>query len=381
MGGHGSSDIVLSAADYGLVLEHVDPDPAFSPALHAGVVDGLFLRFRMSDEAATELMFGIVNAIGCGPARRIAQALERVASNLGEQLERRGVKFEFDPLEIVRATAVHNRTPQADLGGFSPEQLHLLFSNDWRMETPGLQLRRDAPLEALNGARVLHNARALLAALSDEAARATAAGNLNRAFVGGMIAAMRWRDGVVEELFRWNKVVNERDVRSLHELRVILELAGLVVCRRGRFAATRAGRAAQSVGGAGELFADLVHTTFRRFNLGYHDRLPQTPAFQDTVAFPLAVLSREPRQWRSATDLLPRLLLPSVAETIPATPDYDVRGALVRLRLIEPLEGLGLLECRRKRDSSTYHLDELVAVRRTPLFDRVIGFDWGRGER
>jgi hypothetical protein len=192
-----------------------------------------------------------------------------------------------------------------------------------------------------------------------------------------MIDAMRWRDGVIEELFRWNKVVNERDVRPLHELRVILELAGLAKRKQGRFATTRAGRAALAEDRAGALFAELVHTTFRRFNLGYHDRLPATQAFQDTIAFPLAVLSREPPQWRPASDLLPRLLLPSVAETILAMPYLDTHVTLVRLRLIEPLDGLGLLECRRVRHRTTYYLDELVAVKRTPLFDRVFGFDWG----
>jgi hypothetical protein len=377
MGGDESRDLVLSAADYGLVLEHVEPDPDISPALRAGVVDGMFLRFRMSDEVAAALMFEVINAVGCGPERRVAQALERVAANIRGQLERRGVQFEFDPLEIIRAAASHNRTPQADLGGFTPEQLHILFSNDWRTETPGLLLRRDAPLASLGGSRILHNARVLLAALSDNGVRSTEAGNLNRAFVSEMITAMQWRDGVVEDLFRWNKVVNERDVRPLHDLRVILELAGMAGRKRARFALTRAGREALAEDRAGALFAELIHTTFRRFNLGYHDRLPETRAFQDTIAFPLAVLSREPPQWRPAADLLPRLLLPSVAATIPAMPYIDTHSALVRLRLIEPLEELGLLECRRVRHRSSYHLDELLAVRRTPLFDHVIGFDWG----
>lgn len=377
MGGRETGDLVLSAADYGLVLEHVEPDPDFTPALRAGVVDGLFLRFRMSDEAVAALMFGVISAIGFGPERRVSQALERVAANLGEQLKRRGVQLEFDPLKVVRAAASFNRTPQADLGGLTPEQLHRLFSNDWRPETPGLRLRRDAPLESLGGSRVLYNARVLLEALSGDGVRATEAGNLNRAFVGEMLDVMRWRDGVVEELFRWNKVVNERDVRSLHDLRMILDLAGLAKRKRGRFAATRAGRAALAENRAGALFADLVHTTFRRFNLGYHDRLPEAREFQDTIAFPLAVLSREPPQWRPAADLLPRLLLPPIAEMIPAMPYLDTHDTLVRLRLIEPLEGLGLLECRHARDRSTYHFDELVSVRRTPLFDHVIEFDWG----
>lgn len=145
-----------------------------------------------------------------------------------------------------------------------------------------------------------------------------------------MLGAMRWREGFVEDVVRWNKVINERDVWPLHELRVILKLAGLIRNRKGRFAPTRAGRDANTNEHAGVLFAKLFHTTFCKFNLGFRDRWPEVSDFQATIAYPLAVLARD-------------------AE-----------------------------DCRRVRGETTYLLDTLTEVRRTRLFDLAISIDIDR---
>ncbi len=137
MGADGRAGLLLSAADYKLVLELVDPAPAVAAALHAGVVEGMFLRFPMSDEAVVELTLATANAIGSCRRQSHERALGCLVTNIIGQLARRGVRLGFDPLEAVRAQAAYNRTPQADLGGFSPEQLHYLFSNDWQATTPG----------------------------------------------------------------------------------------------------------------------------------------------------------------------------------------------------------------------------------------------------
>ncbi len=62
------------------------------------------------------------------------------------------------------------------------------------------------PLQHLADATVVHNARSLLLALGKKGTRATARGNLNRVFVGEMVAALRWPAGFVDDLFYFNSV-------------------------------------------------------------------------------------------------------------------------------------------------------------------------------
>ena len=69
----------------------------------------------------------------------------------------------------------------------------------------------------------------------------TAAGNLSRATVSAMEAAMTWPDHDPADVRRCRKVLNEADYRQLHFTRALAELAGLVEQDRGRLRAEPAG--------------------------------------------------------------------------------------------------------------------------------------------
>lgn len=367
-------ELRLTADDYNLILESTRLSPAPEVALRAGVVDGMFLRFEMETEVGSELLVDMMNAALASTDRRRRLVLERLIRKVTDELSGEGLAFEQDPLHLVRSSGQQNREPRQELGGFSPHQVRTLLDNDWRPDTPGLQLREDVPPRLLARSDVLHDARLMLTALAAGSTPATSAGNLNRAFVVEMIAVMRWHDECLEGNRLHKKVLNESDARRLHELRLILELADLIVGRRSRFELTDRGRELAAKDRMGALLTLLFETMFRTFNLGYHDRLPDLPAFQSTIAFPLAVLAREPSGWRQFPPLVPRLFLPAVDELIPEDDIMDYRENVLTWRLIDRLAALGLVDLRFVEDRRRY-LRRPAELRRTPLFDSFLHFE------
>jgi hypothetical protein len=56
----------------------------------------------------------------------------------------------------------------------------------------------------------------------------TDTGNLSRAVVGEMCGIIEWPDYDKDELFRYNKVINEPDFFPLHFLRILVQTAKLL---------------------------------------------------------------------------------------------------------------------------------------------------------
>jgi len=369
-------EIRLTADDYNLLLQYADLSPDPQHALRAGVVDGMVLRFEMSPEVGGELLVDLMNSALDGIDRKRRSTLERLVRALADELGRQGMEFDVDPVGLIRRQNSYNRTPQSDLGGLTPLQVHRLLAGDWKPDSPGLQIQRRVPAEHLAGADFLHHARALLSAVGPDGTRATPAGNLNRAFVNRMVATMRAREEFREEWLERKQVINEQDVWLLHELRLVLELAGLIRKQKGAFRLTRRGRGLLAEKETGALCALLFETTFRRFNLAFRDRLPDLPDFQDTVAYPLAILAREPEGWLPFRSLVPRLLLPSLAVqlSLPMLPQWP--EILIQRRFLDHLRRFGLVEIRCD-DSPGRYGRGIEQIRRTPLFDHLLHFDLG----
>jgi hypothetical protein len=369
-------ELRLTADDYNLLLQVTSLSPQPEYALRAGVVDGMILRFEMEPEVGSELMVDIMNATLALTDRRQRQVMERLVRKLRDTLTEEGLGFAEDPVGLIRRHDSFNRSAQPDLAGFSPLQVRALLGNDWSRGTPGLQLRDDVPAELLAASDTLFNAQHFLAALETEGVRATAAGNLNRAFVKAMTGSLRWPEGYAEGLARDFRVINEQDMWPLNELRLVLELAELIECGRGRFELTTLGRDLVRSDRAGALMVLLFETTFRNFNLGYRDRLPDLDEFQGTIAYPLAVLARQPAGWRPYRKLVPDLLLPPLPDLLPQDGLVDYQDLLVGIRLMQRLEAFGLIACRYDAPA-LYLLRRIEKFRRTALFDHFLAFDLG----
>jgi hypothetical protein len=135
----------------------------------------------------------------------------------------------FDP-EAVDLDAINRGLAWLRPGSpgreLSRPQIARLLQDDWSGGGV-VRLRQDLVLEQVDAAPTLHNARAFLALLAEEdGLGATQSGNLNRAAVGLLLERLRWPEGYLEELHRYNKVIDERDAWMLHRLRVLRPLSG-----------------------------------------------------------------------------------------------------------------------------------------------------------
>ncbi len=270
--------------------------------------------------------------------------------------------------------AEYNATPQAALGGLSPNRMTELLYGDWQT-TGALRVSEALTLAELEPAMVLHNARTLLGALRNLGpVRATQAGNLNRQFVSAMLRAMRWPERLVKELQAVTRVINEEDVLPVHVLRVLLELARLMRKRQGAFRLTTRGKEILAPPQAGQLYALLFRTTFRELNLDYLYRGWPNPAIQQTVGYTLYRLAGAAVEWRDTQSLAADVLLPEVRETAREPPYAAAATAGWQLwgRVLRPLGWFGLLEERRVKAAERFN--HRIEVRKTPLFDRVLSF-------
>jgi hypothetical protein len=272
-----------------------------------------------------------------------------------------------------RAFAINHR-PQKEMGNLSPDQVRRLLADDWTGPGGVLRLNSTLTLADLEGSQMLHNARVFLAYLHEQGAlRATATGNLPRAAVKTFIDSMRWRATYIEELLRYSKVINERDAYPLHVLRVVLDLAGLIKKQKGRFSLTRQGAAMMAEERAGALFVLLFRTHFRTLNLGYLDRLPALPDFQQTIAYPLFRLGIEAETWKLPEELADRVVLPFLRAQLPEDDYGDRLAHIVETRVLSPLEGFGLIESREHPKKGRIYPDQ--AYRKTRLYDRFLRFN------
>ncbi len=277
----------------------------------------------------------------------------------------------------ARSTA-YNRQPQPELGGLSPDQLARLLADDWEGEGV-IRLNSTLALEDLAGSPTLERARSVLRWLQEKGkVRATTAGNLPRAAVAELLERLRWPQGYLEELRAYNKVINEQDVFPLHLVRVLLELAGLIEQRKGSFSLTRRGAELLAERRAGELFALLFRTHFRKLNLAYLDQFgPEATGLQHTIAYSLYSFGERTDAWRAPKELASELMLPAVRAEIPPSPHFEWLPMLVESRLLRPLTGFALAEVEEVPGQDAALLRH--RYRKAPLFNRFLSFDLGEG--
>jgi len=261
----------------------------------------------------------------------------------------------------------HNRKPLAELFGHTPHEVQRLLSADWSAKGGAIELNGALSLSDLAGSEVLERARALLslAAAANGLGR-TQAGNLQVAVVRQLIERVGL-SGLAAAYADLPTVrgPREQEVWPVHEVRVLSERAGLLRARKARFELTKKGRDLAAPDRAGELFARLFETCFRRFNIFYGGYM-EWPELQYQMAFTLMRLSRVGRDWLEAEDLLDETVLPAAMEALPDTRGFVDGGWLFRRHVLRRLESFGLLEHREGEAADEYRL--------APLFDRFLSF-------
>jgi len=210
---------------------------------------------------------------------------------------------------------------------------------------------------------------------AENGVRATAAGNLNRKFVGAMLEQMSWPDGLVAHVKKWNKVINEDDVFPLHVLRVVLTVARCIRLTKGKFRITGVGKGLVKESNAGDLYVLLFRTFFREFNLAYLDGSNENPGLQHTIAYSFYRLGKVAAAWCDPDELTDLILLDTVREQ-PEQPYLEKEPTWqMKNRIVRPLVWFGLLE-RRDLPRTELWRDEFE-IRKSPLFDRFVRFEFG----
>lgn len=396
--------ISISTEERDLILEHAEPSPELGRKLGFGLLDESSLTFELAPAIVEDLLRCIDQEVRCAKDRKIKRRFKRLYLRVFTAAEQQSMhgffgnddseEFPIDPRQaaeellssrdfasmdeansaLAKLSAAHNTRPRDEFQGLSPEQVATLMYSDWTAPEEGLYCRDDLSLEQVNQSEILHNARVFLGALRDEkGVKATAKGNLNRKFVVLMVESMRWPDGYVEDLWRYNKVLDEEDVTHLHVLKIVSKIAGLVRKYKGRFVVTRKGESFLHKDKAGALYALLFHTYLRSFNLGYTDGYEAYPSVQETIAYSLYVLRQKASDWRSIAELADVVFLPSVSSEFQPLSHTRVQEALLHVRLVRPLIRFGLIEGKEDTDAGPVY-PRLTHIRTTPLYAGFLQF-------
>jgi hypothetical protein len=334
--------------------------------------------FRYAGEAAIHDVLEEARTRGSGSRvpPELQQDLDEVfseaAAEAGEDADPDAVLAAINRSLRAR-TSAYNERPQTDLGGLSPAQVHRLLGTEWNTPGSALRFRTDLSPDDIRESAHLANARTLIElAIERGGLGLTQAGNLKLDLVAELLPRMQLDPGFVSSLQEFYARPKEQDVRPLHKPRIVCTLAGLLKRRGQRLEPARIAERLIDPARAGELYARLFHTWFRKFNLGYGMRA-SWPELQHQVAYTLYRLPFAVRDWRGADTILNDVVLPFALEQAPYYQQSEMllASALLENQVLVTLVGFGLLRSRRLGSPPHEHYEYAVH----DLMDRFIRFE------
>src|SRR6202011_4342898 len=235
-----------------------------------------------------------------------------------------------------------------------------------------IRLEPDLTNTEISGSSVTANAVLLLRrAVETGGLKLTATGNLSRAVVDEMCGSIECPNYDKDELFRYQKVVNEPDFLPLHFVRILTQSAKLFRTYRGKLIPTPLGRRMLAAEQHGPLQALLFHVALWHLNLAYFDRyaLESWPLTQ--VGVILWSLSASAHDWLPR-ETLTRLCTSPVIDVLEW--EWDLGSSAMEAPILRPRLLFGLLESRTEPRSATEVMDRRL-YRKASLFDRLVKFD------
>ncbi len=320
---------------------------------------------RTSNPKTADALGSVYNKLCTNPVMR----------KIGEKFN----KLSFEDIEQVQKAAdkimlEHNNTPDPALGGLTPIQTHHLLYTEWNTSDCPMKLNQAITFEDVKDAPLYHNVRALLEELLQlkDKPTATAKGNLSRKVVQGALKTFRIDNYFVKTITETSKTLNEQDISSIWTTRVICQLAGLIRKQKNKFLVTKKGQELLALENAGKLYHLLFLTYTRKFNIGFHDRLPDLDELQFTIAYTLYHLNRLAKDEVDFDKIYRKIVLPSILKEFDRNSTEFMRTSwIIRYRIIEPLEFAGLLDCTREK---VKFLTEIVSLKTSKFLRKFIRF-------
>lgn len=233
-----------------------------------------------------------------------------------------------------------------------------------------IRLETDLNTTDLSGSAITRNTLILLRrAIETDGLKLTATGNLSRTVVTEMCEIIEWPDFDKQEMFRFNKVINEPDFLPLHFVRVLAQATKLICARHGKLMLTRLGKSIVSKEQFGALQAILFHIALWHLNLAYFDRNSLDSWPQSDVGIVLWSLSAAANDWLDRETLTRLCTVPVIGVVRSA---WDLGSYAMEARILRPLVWFGLLKHRLETGTEPV---ERHLYRKTPLFERFLKFD------
>jgi hypothetical protein len=185
---------------------------------------------------------------------------------------------------------------------------------------------------------------------------------------------------MVEEVLTHSRVVSGRlamdegELFSLQMIRGVLEAGGLLERREGGFHLTAWGEGCVEDPAAGRLFARLFRAGVRDVDLRTIDSRWHPPEPVEILVRAMYLIGRAGAEWVDPDDLAWSLILARGAQGPPNRARWNEAVLRTEADLLEPLQGFGLLE---RRDLPPPNGPQRAyQLRKTPLFDRFLRFDF-----
>jgi len=320
---------------------------------------------RISNTEAAETLIGVSHKLITNPIFR----------NMTEELDQR----DFNTIEEMQAYAnvvmdKHNNSPDPALGGLTPHQTFRLINLEWDNPDFLIKFKDNLNYEDVKDSPLFHNAAALMQELLQRKNEntATAKGNLSRKVVSAMLDIFKIDGEHVKAVLAVSKTVNEYDVTPIWTTRIVCQQAGLIRKFKNKYTVTKNGVELLKPENSGKLYHLLFLTYFRKFNIGFYDRLPDLEGLQHTIGYTIYHLNRLAKNEVSFDSIYSKIVLPAVFKELQAIEtDYLKSSWIIKHRIIEPLEYAGFLECKREK---VKFLPEIVALKTSSMYEKFIQF-------
>ncbi|MBU2506862.1 MAG: hypothetical protein KJ799_09075 [Bacteroidetes bacterium] len=261
----------------------------------------------------------------------------------------------------------YNNTPIPDLDGFTPWQMHQIIYNPFNDDCPIKlnQLNRDQPMrESLILKIIIY----FLAKMSERNIKLTQKGNLPFQIIKDIYTKNYFPDDWIESGIQ--KIRTETDWLILHNIKIVLVMAGLIRKKHNQLSQTRKCASLMMVENYSEIFYEFLKAFTSKFNWAYNDAFTDGGVGQIGFLYSLYFVNKygsEERNFKYFSDLYFRAF-PSFLENSEGKQFIE---SAFRIRFFTRFAiWFGFIEENIAKEKQ--YIERKINLRRTNLLKRLI---------